>query len=192
VQPFYYSCIILKYFQLTDNILGELGSLLSLVSLAKKRKTAIKGLFAFIKANKMKFNLNFFETELYQIAKQPLALEEGRRAYVFLAQEYTAEELDFLAKIMQAVGLSLEKDVQVVPCPPEQSFQLQKKPLAPCFFFGLSTAFLGLRLELPLYQLVYYQDLQLLRGISLQQIALQKQHKLALWRALQEIFPSEK
>lgn len=140
----------------------------------------------------MKFNLNFFETELYQIPQRPLSLAANRRAYVFLAQEHTAEELDFLAKVMQAVGLSLEKDVEVVPCPPKQSFQLQEKPLAPCFFFGLSTAVLGLRLELPLYQLVHYQGLQLLQGISLQQIALQKQQKLALWRALQDIFPSEK
>jgi|GEM_PF-3936414 len=139
----------------------------------------------------MKFNLNFFESELYQISSKPLSIEEGRKAYIFLPQKHSEEELDFLAKVMQAVGLHLE-DVQIIPSPPKESYKLHKAPLAPCFFFGVSAEVLSLHLKLPFYQLVHYKNWQLLQGLALKQIAQQKQHKLALWRALQEIFPSEK
>lgn len=139
----------------------------------------------------MKFNLNFFETELYQIPPHSLLLEEDRKAYIFLAQTASEEELDFLTKVMQAVGLQLKEDVQLLTTPPKQSVQISNIPLAPCFFFGVSPEVLGLHLELPLYQLVHYKNWQLLRGLAPRQIAQQKNHKLALWRALQEIFPAK-
>lgn len=126
--------------------------------------------------------------------------ENARR--VLIIHSAGAEDADtlqgFLARIVGAVGLDLNRDAHLIVMQPDESCIIHA--LRPSIeadtllIFGIAPASLGLRFKAPLYQpirqggITYFfaDDLTLLfqerqRG--------EKERSAALWQGLQELFP---
>lgn len=137
-------------------------------------------------------NLDFYNFEIYNL-KEPNAKANKNRTnkpVVVLLQNLKKEEIIFLRKIFQAVGLDLDKEVSILEYPQYTSykeiaaeFELQKLVI-----FGLEPREIGLNLNVKLHQLVEFQEAKILFSYTLDTIANTLAVKKQFWAQLQMMF----
>lgn len=148
-------------------------------------------------------NTSFFDFKLFAIPENDNSSERciGENAKHLLLLYHPGEQQEelqsFLAKILQAIQLDLQKDALQLPINTDESIQLaaiaNTKKCRTVIIFGHSLAQLGLHLELPLYYPTLHQGITFLLTDPLLSIYQERQNggkKMsgALWSALREIF----
>ena len=124
--------------------------------------------------------------------------ENQRKILILFAAEEDTEEFNaFLAKILAAVNLDLQKDVLLLPFPEGEQIHLssilRQEEVATVMVFGISLNSLGVHLATPLYHPLASGSIRWLLAHSLTDIHAErqqggKQKAGALWRALQSLF----
>ena len=111
---------------------------------------------------------------------------------VISATDNSDELTAFLTKIIGAVKYDLNRDTLLCVLPSDNKLSLQtilkKHPIKKVLIFGVELPKLALHLQLPIYQSIKWNNLELLRVDTLSKISQNKQLKGALWNALQAIF----
>ena len=98
----------------------------------------------------------------------------------------------FLTKIIAAVKYDLKRDTLLCVLPIDEKLSMQtilkKHPAQKILIFGIEPKTIALHLQLPAYQVIEWNNLQLLQADSLSKINGQNKLKGALWNALQQMF----
>ena len=124
-------------------------------------------------------------------------LSEGgfaRRVWVLTLDEpaNSGADKDFLAKVLAAVNLNLEKDTlfAAIPAPEPVNFSTDLKRKQPEYVivFGLQPSQLGLTIETPLYRPVAFYGVTWLFADALSELEPDKNRKGQLWLALKQMF----
>lgn len=139
-----------------------------------------------------------FQTPEYNTCSESCRGENQRNTLILFAAGEDTDELNaFLAKILAAVKLDLQKDVLLLPLPEDEPLHassiVRKEKIETVIIFGLPGERLGIHLAIPLYQPVAAGSAQWLLAHSLTDIYAErqqggKQKAGALWRALQSLF----
>ena len=141
----------------------------------------------------------FSPDELIFIAPEHTASEFSsgnfaRRVWILVLAEpsFAGTNRDFLAKVLAAANLNLEKDTLLAEIPASQplkfSTDLKHKTPEQVLVFGLSPAQLGLNLEISLYKPVGFYGTTWLFADALSLLEPDKTRKGQLWTALKQIF----
>ena len=141
----------------------------------------------------------FSPDELIFTAPERTALDfsEGgfaRQVWVLALAEplSDAANRDFLAKVLAASNLNLEKDTLFAEIPASESVSfstdLQCKKPERVLVFGLSPAQLGLAIETPLYKPISFYSVKWLFADALSALEPDKNKKSQLWSALKQMF----
>jgi hypothetical protein len=118
----------------------------------------------------------------------------ARKVWVLTVQEpgHGDSNRDFLAKVLAAVQLNLEKDTLLAEIPAQQplnfSISLQHKHAAQVLVFGILPAQLGLRVETAAYRPFSFYGSTWLFADALSVLEPDKTKKAQLWAALRQIF----
>lgn len=124
-------------------------------------------------------------------------LSEGgfaRRVWVLALNEPSKSggDKDFLAKVLAAVNLNLEKDTLFAAIPALEpvnfSTDLKEKQPEHVIVFGLKPSQLGLTIEAPLYRPVVFYGVTWLFADALPVLEPDKDRKGQLWSALKQMF----
>ena len=117
---------------------------------------------------------------------------KNAKGVFLLYNESEAEQVPFLAKILAAIQLDMEKDVIVFPSTNTQTFSLsdisESHSLKKAIIFGFPPQHIGLQVQFQKYQLYTIKGIQYLFVDSLQEIENTKAKKSLLWGALQQLF----
>lgn len=141
----------------------------------------------------------FSPDELIFIAPERIALDFSvggfaRQVWVLALAEplSAAANRDFLAKVLAASNLNLEKDTLFAEIPASESVSfstdLQRKKPERVLVFGLSPAQLGLTIEVPLYKSISFYGLEWLFADALSVLEPDKNKKGQLWSVLKQMF----
>lgn len=139
-----------------------------------------------------------FQAPEYDAFSESCRGENQRKTLILFASSEDTEELNtFLAKILAAVKLDLQKDVLLLPLPEEERMHLssiiRKEKIATVIVFGIPFNRLGVHISTSVYQPVAAGSIQWLYAHSLTDIYTERQQggrqkAGALWRALQSLF----
>ena len=139
-----------------------------------------------------------FQIPEYDAFSESCRGENQRKTLILFSSRDDTEELNtFLAKILAAVKLDLQKDILLLPLPEDQQVHLgsivRKRKIQTVIVFGIPFNRLGIHLASAHYQPVPAGATQWLLAHSLTDIYTErqqggKQKAGALWRALQSLF----
>jgi hypothetical protein len=139
-----------------------------------------------------------FQTPEYNTCSGSRRGENQRNTLILFAAGEDTDDLNaFLAKILAAVNLDLQKDVLLLPLPEDEPLHassiVRREKIETVIIFGLPFHRLGVHLAASLYQPVTAGSTQWLLAHSLTDIYAErqqggKQKAGALWRALQSLF----
>ena len=144
----------------------------------------------------MSFKLDFFNAAIYNakdIVSNPGILGKNKKQILIVCNNFEKAEIsDFLTKIMSAVKTDLQEDTSILNLKETDSISWSalvnsSKP-EKVIFFGVEPASLGLHLKLLKYQLVKWDEINILASDSLEEIIADKNKKSMLWRELQVLF----
>ena len=112
---------------------------------------------------------------------------------IFICYPITDEPMvDFLAKILSAVKLDLNKDVLVLSKTTDNNFSFsgfaKELGIQKAIFFGTAPQTIGLQINCPKYKPFELNDCLFLFGDELTKISANQQLKKLLWNALKEVF----
>lgn len=117
---------------------------------------------------------------------------EKETLIVISANDNSDELTAFLTKIIGAVKYDLNRDTLLCILPNDSKLSLQtilkKHSIKKVLVFGIELNKLALHLQLPIYQPIKWNNLELLQADNLSKISQNNQLKGALWNALQAIF----
>lgn len=141
----------------------------------------------------------FSPDELIFIAPERSASEFSQggfasRVWVLALEEpdFSAANKAFLAKVLTAANLNLEKDTLFAEIPASErlrfSADLQKKQPERVLVFGLPPAQLGLTIESQFYKPVAFCGADWLFADALSKLEPDKNRKSQLWSALKQMF----
>jgi hypothetical protein len=125
---------------------------------------------------------------------------QGERGLGLLlpADDHTPDAMGQLQGILQALQLEMERDALLFVLPVGEKVALahlaRQHRLYHLLLFGLSPSECGLVFPLPLNKPILFQERAILRAPALPALLKEKQEggktlRLALWQALQQIFP---
>ncbi len=112
---------------------------------------------------------------------------------IFICYSTTDESMvDFLAKILSAVKLDLNKDVLVLSKTMDNNFSFsglaKELSIQKAIFFGIAPQTIGLQINCPKYKPFELNDCLFLFADELTTISASQQLKKSLWMALKEVF----
>lgn len=138
---------------------------------------------------------SFFTEQLYCFAdflpNKPISNRQVAIVhYCVDAPELNSADNELLQKIMQAVGIDLDKEVMLINLafahPPIGS--LPRAGVSKLLSFGASMAQAGLNLQIANYLITRFYGMTLLFADALGTIANDKQLKMLLWQKLKKMF----
>lgn len=142
--------------------------------------------------NNMNPTADFFDFEMYNVGNdQKIILEpDATKSIVVLLHQAKKEELELLGKIFQAVGKNILSDAYVINEKEVPSFKtiVQAVEFNKLLVFGLAPQQIGLHVSIGAYQLLHFQNKQILFSHGLTTIATDLNHKKQLWAQLQAMF----
>ncbi len=101
--------------------------------------------------------------------------------------------LEFMSKILQAVKIHFPQDIALLKSTHQASFSFiqiaREVPVSKILSFGLPAGQLGLHWRYSLYSPLHKLDRTFLFAERLSLIQADKQRKMLLWKALQQMFP---
>ncbi len=141
----------------------------------------------------------FSPDELIFIAPERAASEFSqenfaRRVWVLALKEpdFSAANKAFLAKVLAAANLNLEKDTFFAEIPASEplhfSADLKQKQPERVLVFGLPPAQLGLKIEIQFYKTIAFYGADWLFADALSALEPDKNRKSQLWSALKQMF----
>jgi len=142
--------------------------------------------------NKNNPSADFFDFEIYPISdlKDISNEAEANKSVVVLLKGASQEEIDLLGKIFKAVGKNLETDGCLLnsTSPPTYKGVTDAIDFQKLLVFGIAPKDIGLHLKVKTYQLIPFQNRQLLFSHSLKVIMSDLNKKKMLWGQLQLMF----
>lgn len=139
-----------------------------------------------------------FQVPEYQTPRDYCRGENQQQALIILSSEEDNEDLNtFLAKILSAVKLDLQKDILLLAIPPGEQIHLgaliRQENIRTVITFGIPPKRMGVHLSPTPYHPMAIGSLKLLFAHSLGEIYTErqqggKQKAGALWRSLQKLF----
>ena len=144
-------------------------------------------------------NTSFLDFKLIQIAETEKILSQckGRASKgIFICYPSNDnDQREFLAKILSAVGLDLNTEVQSLEKTPENDFSFSRlnreNKLSKVFLFGIHPKSIGLQIQIQKYQPFMLNNCLFLIGDDLTSISQNQASKKLLWAALKGIFEKE-
>ncbi len=131
------------------------------------------------------------------VAQRCTGANEQKTLIVFPTNENEAAMRTFLAKMLAAAQLDLEKDVCTLSMMPFENFSFSRLrhhfDIQTCLVFGIPSERLGIHMQIKPYELLEYNGLRLVFVDDLQAIFDErqqggKQMSGALWKVLQILF----
>ncbi|MGB0862539.1 MAG: hypothetical protein ACPG19_03115 [Saprospiraceae bacterium] len=140
---------------------------------------------------------DFLDFEVYPFQEKEwknwcVGTNEKQTIIFIQSTDDTDELMAFLTKIIAAVKYDLKRDTLLCVLPIDEKLSMQtilkKHPAQKILIFGIEPKTIALHLQLPAYQVIEWNNLQLLQADSLSKINGQNKLKGALWNALQQMF----
>lgn len=147
-------------------------------------------------------NNTFFDFKLFKLPKastEPSLLQgQARRGLLIIfeaPEEEASKQIDFLAKILQAIKLDLNQDTLFINRNQGESFQmvkmLEERAIQQVLLFGIPPQDLGIRFALPPYHNIPHRGVHYLWADALPAIFAERQAggkamSAKLWKAIQQ------
>lgn len=143
-------------------------------------------------------NHYFYDFQVYQSSSIQIPEEalkgKNEKGLLLVAKEedFSAENLQFLTKIIAAVKYELEIDTLRLNIPKDQNYGinelLKQEQTKHIIVFGVNPKDLGLSIETIIYQPISINKKTILITHPLEKIKQSQELKKALWASLQQIF----
>ncbi|MBR9921611.1 MAG: hypothetical protein GYB31_12305 [Bacteroidetes bacterium] len=130
-------------------------------------------------------------------AKQPSkqAKPAAGKRILLVSDTEIAPHREMVGKMIGAIQFDLVSDVQTIEITTEEAFSLMRlcrgSDIKEIILFGIDPEKLGLHLEWPLFRPLLLSGYKILQAESLNKISNNKDNKLKLWNALQQMFPAQ-
>ncbi len=130
----------------------------------------------------------FFDFNLYQLDDASVQKVDNPAKIGIISTSLTEENQLFLSKIMLAIQLDLNKDIDLYEAQIQYKDLCKDADYTTLLIFGYTPQMLGLNIQINNYQIVKFKHTHLLFAHDLETISTDISKKKLLWQQLQLLF----